>query len=569
MKAGVSVKSQLSLKRILVDGTVLSVLLTLVIYGSIYVNPLLWIGDYPPDIQAAVGPVDVPLVQIIVFTALAFGAVIGVTLYSNARLRRENSGELSFLAAFANSALILLFFATWDLLILDWLIFVTIQPDFVVIPGTEGLTGYKDYWFHFEVSFLGLTQWISIVVGGLVAAGLSMIRLRKSDADKRNEKEEMTVWGVGPRFTAFSVAYLILALVAHYVWYPRFVIQGVPYAVLVAVGLLLMAIGIPIWVTASHAVDRAFEEGHLATQGIYALCRHPVYGNAIFFTIPGFLLFFRSWLLLTVPVAMYAIFKLFIQEEEEYLKQKFGSAYLDYEREVNALFPRVWKLVDAFFYPLPTGRIAENVYALRDGDVNFFIYTDGADAVAIDAGYPGSALRDEKEALRRLPIPLESVTHVFLTHADHDHTGKLDWFENAHVYLGEGEEQMIDGTTSRMVGVYHSPKIDRPYTLVADGDVVTVGAIKVHVVATPGHTPGSTSFLVDDRVLFTGDTLVLQDGLVRPFYRLFNMDTAVQRDSIRKLARLEDVALLCTAHTGCTEDYTRAMAHHHLLEAPF
>jgi len=97
---------------------------------------------------------------------------------------------------------------------------------------------------------------------------------------------------------------------------------------------------------------------------------------------------------------------------------------------------------------------------------------------------------------------------------------------------------------------------------------VTAG-IRVQAIATPGHTPGSTSFLVNDSVLFTGDTLVLQDGLVRPFYRLFNMDTAAQRDSIRKLARLEEVALLCNAHTGCTSKYARAMKHHHSLEAPF
>ena len=211
----------------------------------------------------------------------------------------------------------------------------------------------------------------------------------------------MTVWGVGLQFTVISVACLALALVAHYVWYPRFVIQGVPYAVLVAVGLLLMAVSIPIWATASHAVDQAFEEGYLATQGVYALCRHPIYGNAIFFTIPGILLFFRSWLLLLVPMAMYVRFRVLIQEEEDYLRRRFGEAYR------------------------------------------------------------------AKGALKRLPIPLESVTHVFLSHADHDHTGKLDWFENAQVHLGEDEKQMIDGTTSRMVRIYHSPKIDRPYTLVA------------------------------------------------------------------------------------------------------
>jgi len=66
------------------------------------------------------------------------------------------------------------------LLILDWLIFVTIQPSFIVIPGTEGMAGYKDYWFHFQVSFLGWVQWVSILVGGLVLASLSMIRLGRT-----------------------------------------------------------------------------------------------------------------------------------------------------------------------------------------------------------------------------------------------------------------------------------------------------------------------------------------------------------------------------------------------------
>lgn len=183
-------KNQLSLKRVLTDGTVLSVLLSIVIYGSLHVNPLMWIGDYPPDIQAAVGDIaDVPLVQTIVVGLLFFGVIVGVTLYSNVRLRQQNDGKLSFLTAFVNSVLILFFFAVWDLLILDWLIFVTIQPDFIVIPGTERLAGYKDYWFHFETAFLGLTQWISILVGGLILAGLSMIRLSGAKASKASFDE--------------------------------------------------------------------------------------------------------------------------------------------------------------------------------------------------------------------------------------------------------------------------------------------------------------------------------------------------------------------------------------------
>lgn len=167
---------QLSLKRILVDGIVMSVLLTIVIYGSIYVNPLTWISDYPPDIRAAVDDSQrIPLGQKLIVVVLSLGIVVGLTLWSNAKLRRRNGGRLSFSTAFAHSALLMFFFAVWDLLILDWLIFVAIQPEFIVIPGTEGLAGYDDYWFHFQVSFLDWPQWISILAGGLVLGGLAMI----------------------------------------------------------------------------------------------------------------------------------------------------------------------------------------------------------------------------------------------------------------------------------------------------------------------------------------------------------------------------------------------------------
>jgi len=176
----------LSLKWALVDGIILSVLISIVVLGSIYVDPRMWVDDYPPDIQAAVGPVQTPPGQVIVGGVFFAAAVVGVPLWSNARLRRRNHGKLSFWAAFANSALLFFVFAVWDLLVLDWLLFVTIRPSFMVIPGTEGLAGYKDYWFHFRVSFLGWVQWASILAAGLVMAGLSMIRIggRREDGPR-------------------------------------------------------------------------------------------------------------------------------------------------------------------------------------------------------------------------------------------------------------------------------------------------------------------------------------------------------------------------------------------------
>ena len=74
------------------------------------------------------------------------------------------------------------------------------------------------------------------------------------------------------------------------------------------------------------------------------------------------------------------------------------------------------------------------------------------------------------------------------------------------------------------------------------------------------------SYLVDRRVLFSGDTIALRahgdvgPGTAHPFFRLANMDTARAKAPIRALARLENVALLCTAHTGYTTQVAQAMS---------
>jgi len=50
---------------------------------------------------------------------------------------------------------------------------------------------------------------------------------------------------------------------------------------------------------------------------------------------------------------------------------------------------------------------------------------------------------------------------------------------------------------------------DFTYNSVADGDTYLCGKVTVKAVHTPGHTMGSTSFLVDDRYLLSGDTVFI------------------------------------------------------------
>ncbi len=61
----------------------------------------------------------------------------------------------------------------WDVVIVDWLIFVTVQPSFAILPGTAGSPGYGDYGFHFWASYLNPTPWIGTVVGALIVGALA------------------------------------------------------------------------------------------------------------------------------------------------------------------------------------------------------------------------------------------------------------------------------------------------------------------------------------------------------------------------------------------------------------
>ena len=82
---------------------------------------------------------------------------------------------------------------------------------------------------------------------------------------------------------------------------------------------------------------------------------------------------------------------------------------------------------------------------------------------------------------------------------------------------------------------------DSDLALHDSGDVVTVGDIPIQLLHTPGHTPGSQCFLVEN-MLVSGDTLFL-DGCGRT--DLPGSDPAAMYASLQRLASLpDDVAVL-------------------------
>ena len=93
--------------------------------------------------------------------------------------------------------------------------------------------------------------------------------------------------------------------------------------------------------------------------------------------------------------------------------------------------------------PLKTGRITPDVWAVRADMVNFFVVRTGDGFACFDAGYRRVMLKEE---LKKINIDRLAVSHVFLTHADVDHTRGVSLFPNAEVFISRHEKHRFTET---------------------------------------------------------------------------------------------------------------------------
>jgi len=153
-------------------GLALSLVLLVIMTASVVLAPDMWVGDYPPDIREKYGPMRPRSARLRPFVAVAFFfAVLALPLLALLTLF-STVGRLSFLTALLSTFMVLLVFNTFDLLVLDWLLFCTLRPQVIILPGTEGMAGYRDYRFHFVGFLKGLGF---CLVGSVVVAGLWMV----------------------------------------------------------------------------------------------------------------------------------------------------------------------------------------------------------------------------------------------------------------------------------------------------------------------------------------------------------------------------------------------------------
>lgn len=128
-----------------------------------------------------------------------------------------------------------------------------------------------------------------------------------------------------------------------------------------------------------------------------------------------------------------------------------------------------------------------------DVDNNVWIVGNENECVIIDSPHDAAAIISQVRGRK--------VLAILLTHAHNDHIGAARDVAGAvaaPIWLNPEDqvlwEQVYPGTT--------------PDRQIADGDEFTVAGALLTAIHTPGHSPGSTCFLLEQEgTVFTGDTL--------------------------------------------------------------
>jgi glyoxylase-like metal-dependent hydrolase (beta-lactamase superfamily II) len=159
--------------------------------------------------------------------------------------------------------------------------------------------------------------------------------------------------------------------------------------------------------------------------------------------------------------------------------------------------------------------IEMNFQAGRPLGVNVYLIDGGSEFLLIDIGYLDHV--DEiVELIRKMDFNLSTCKMIVATHADADHIQGIHRAREllktkvaAHPEtvgpLQSGDEIMTFAVIKAQDFAVPMPPCKTDITL-NEGDVLTVGNLKLHVWHTPGHTEGQLSFKMGN-LLFCGDNI--------------------------------------------------------------
>jgi metallo-beta-lactamase class B len=138
-------------------------------------------------------------------------------------------------------------------------------------------------------------------------------------------------------------------------------------------------------------------------------------------------------------------------------------------------------------------KVFDNLYFLGMKDYSAWAVTTSDGIIIIDTLFDYSVDDEIAEGLKKVGLKPETIKYAIVSHGHGDHSGGAKYLQDrfkARVLLSEPDWGLLDrGRGTR-------PARDPMSGVVTDGQKLTLGDETITMYITPGHTPGTISYLI-------------------------------------------------------------------------
>ena len=181
------------------------------------------------------------------------------------------------------------------------------------------------------------------------------------------------------------------------------------------------------------------------------------------------------------------------------------------------------------FKQIPVGPMLNQSYLIACGETR--------DAALVDAAWEPDTL---KKALRENK---SNLRFLLCTHGHADHVNAV--------------EELLNEFPEAVAVCHAKDRIPAPKNrtrAVEDGSILDLGRVKIRCLHTPGHTPGSVTYIAGDSHAFFGDTLFSGEDCGR--VDLYRDGPRQMAASLQKIRDLPDPLIVCSGHKYGAYDTT-------------
>ena len=149
-----------------------------------------------------------------------------------------------------------------------------------------------------------------------------------------NQKNEYSIWGVGPTLNILALVLLVVTFILR-IWFTF------PFDLNIVLRIFFIFIFIfLLWFLFRYSLaslPMVNRNRQLSTNGAFAYVRHPLYASVLY-TIPPILILLMQDFIFVLSLIVYFIgLSILVRKEEQALIEIFGEDYKKYQRTVPAL----------------------------------------------------------------------------------------------------------------------------------------------------------------------------------------------------------------------------------------